>query len=919
MADHTKCDAGLRKILSGLLSVGYLCLCATHVHAAETQESFSQFLAGGVDTDLASSWLSYLFAGEMSLPERGGGTLESLTVSLRQALHIYGLSMFVLGGFFLMAQLVSMVAETAQTGVVMGRRANQLWAPIRLLVGISLLIPFTSGLSLGQHLVVKIATSGSELATEGWQSVVKNIGAGVFQPLAPHLPDVGRVVATAVEMELCRSIYQLAYTTASVNTVASLAGTMQDFTKTSVGRLNDETWSYTNDIFPKVALCGSYSFLSPVADQDQNSPQDDVYVSFVAAAARTSAERLAYQVQSLANAAAPTFLVTSGPNKEAPADMKASLSSFVKEQTKLIEDKQAQILHQWQQTHTPTVLASNEAQGWLSAGALPFTLTRQQMALGDLSERALPKVKPPLLGHQVLTHEAWEKAARDHLRMGAAVPAQFETYNAIYHHVSDGMQRARAWLYEGQVDDVQAILPDQQDLKDTLGPYTDSEQAQTVLSRLVTTGAVSFGVFARSPHDGTLSAQQSSTSSSLPERAFVAQPLQMLAEMGRRYMGYGTWLLGMLSPALSEPASFGAAVCFGVIAFLFWLAGACLLFAVPFIPFFRFLVAALGWAVAVLGAVLSLPLVALAHLYPVGDGLAGPVARQAYWLWLSLFIRPALILLGFVGGLLFFFLGVALLNGLMLDWGASTLMPQSQAFWLLRAGLALIYALAVLILAHVAFRGVSLFPTLLQEWINTRGPLPETNGATGGHLPTANNGGQPLSLFSVMEKGNTTTADALTNLSESMKNIRKGRYAATTQDIARRQAQDAQFPPLPEIKAAQRAQARAEAHAFAKAEGSGTAGGTRHETVAAAAASSNPEEMKAMAISRHMVPDDKAGKGAAAALAGANLLAPDEHKLTKAMKKADDKKDDSPEQESVGVDASNNPFAADQTDTKPEK
>lgn len=903
-----------------LLCLGLLIFCGvTQAQASPAQESLSPLLSDNAAGDLAMFWLSFLFDGETTSSSRGTDTLTALAIALRQALNVYGLSMFVIGGFLLLAQLVSMIAETAQSGVVMGRRANQLWAPIRLLVGIVLLIPFGSGLSLGQHAVVKIAASGSELASEAWQGLVESVGDKAFTPLTPRLPDVGRVVSVAVEMELCRSMYQLAAATTPSDSIVGLAGAIQDFKKRPSGRLSDETWSYTNEFFPRADLCGSYSFLSPVSSEAAGGEQAEMYAAFVDEAAHASAERLAYQTRSLAGGLAPSFLISA--NKTPPADVRMALSGLLKEQTLLIEAKQAQIQEQWGQQRTNAVLASSVVRGWLSAGAFPFTLTREQISLGELSGRALPKVKAPLLGHDVLTREAWEKAARDNLQPTLLPAGQLDTYNTMYRRLDEGMRQARTWLYKSQVGNVQAVLPDQQELKDALGLYTDSELAQTTLARLVTTGAISYGVFARSLQSATFTDRQNTASSPLPDRSFMTQPLQTLAEMGRRYMGYGSWLLGMLSPAFAEPATMGMSISFGVISILFWVAGACLLFAVPFIPFFRFVIAALGWGLSVLGAVLSLPLVALAHLNPSGEGFAGPLARQAYWLWLSLFIRPALILLGFVGGLLFFFLGVALLNSFMLDWVTSIAMPQSQAFWVMRAGLSLLYALAVLILAHVSFRGLTLFPQLLNEWVNTRGSLPETLAVAGTGQTTGSPDTQSaMPIISVIERGGAVASGLLSNLSHSVQGRKGQADRPSSTEIARRQAQAAQFPHVPEMKAAERVQARAEAHAFARAESGSGAEGGKPEVVAAAAASSNADELKAMAIARHMVPDDKGGKVPSVSV---NLLAADLDKLSKAMKKVggkpEDTKAESAEQEATAVDAENNPFASDKPDTKPEE
>jgi uncharacterized membrane protein YgcG len=77
------------------------------------------------------------------------------------------------------------------------------------------------------------------------------------------------------------------------------------------------------------------------------------------------------------------------------------------------------------------------------------------------------------------------------------------------------------------------------------------------------------------------------------------------------------------------------------------LMGAVLSAVIPMIPYVLWIGVVLGWMVLVVEAVIASPLWAVAHLAPDGDGVVGR-GGQGYMLVLSLTLRPALMVLGFI-------------------------------------------------------------------------------------------------------------------------------------------------------------------------------------------------------------------------------------------------------------------------------
>ncbi|MEK7801487.1 MAG: hypothetical protein AAB276_03440, partial [Pseudomonadota bacterium] len=115
-----------------------------------------------------------------------------------QALHamfnFYSTGLLIIGMMILMYFVIVIVAETAQTGTPFGKRFNKLWAPLRLVIALGLLIPISSGLNSAQFIVLYAAKYGSNFGTNGWLLYNSNIPQGmptgdieiIAKPQAPN-------------------------------------------------------------------------------------------------------------------------------------------------------------------------------------------------------------------------------------------------------------------------------------------------------------------------------------------------------------------------------------------------------------------------------------------------------------------------------------------------------------------------------------------------------------------------------------------------------------------------------------------------------------------------------------------------------------------------------------------------------------
>lgn len=91
-------------------------------------------------------------------------------------------------------------------------------------------------------------------------------------------------------------------------------------------------------------------------------------------------------------------------------------------------------------------------------------------------------------------------------------------------------------------------------------------------------------------------------------------------------------------------------------------AGFILFYIVPFLPFIYFFFALGGWIKGIFEAMVGAPLWALAHLRIDGEGLSGKDAASGYYLIFEIFLRPILVIFGFLASITTFSAIVSVLN-----------------------------------------------------------------------------------------------------------------------------------------------------------------------------------------------------------------------------------------------------------------
>ncbi len=112
--------------------------------------------------------------------------------------------------------------------------------------------------------------------------------------------------------------------------------------------------------------------------------------------------------------------------------------------------------------------------------------------------------------------------------------------------------------------------------------------------------------------------------------------------------------------AVSEVAAWVRPIMFAIIGMLMSV-GVILGFYMPLYPFMVFTFSIIAWLVAVIEAMAAAPLVAFGLTHPEGHDFLGK-AEQAIMLALSVFLRPALMILGLISGMILSFVAFKIIN-----------------------------------------------------------------------------------------------------------------------------------------------------------------------------------------------------------------------------------------------------------------
>jgi conjugal transfer/type IV secretion protein DotA/TraY len=726
------------------------------------------FISPVKEKDWAIQWIDFLFQGktmvssfnEQLVPPEG----NMLQIALADALSFYSTAVLALAGFLLLYHLIFMVAEAAQSGKPMGR-ANQIWAPIRLVFAIGMLVPVGTGgdggsvvgYNTGQYVSMQIGRWGSGLASNVWQRFLDRLNAEASigkckdtTGKAPSCigvgPDSSDIVRAMIMADACAFFVQhevakfdgaakgfIGYKSGNIQRLA----TVPDATKPGphfLSLVHSRPDHYGTDISLK-DFCGGFEVPKPV---------EGPYAAVYTAQASKFKEFFTH----------PTNFV----NTYAPHSLKDVVVDAAEREKALEEASQriGRYVHAFNGIMTKAAMDGlNTAEtamkadksynlggdyyfedGWLMAGAW-FNQIASIMAVRSASVRhGMPQMIDPSLGGPV----------KDNNVRGVIKTVQASYYDFLG-FVNQAFAKAELDiynnLYDGGIPSETIQLHPIHYSKQSWLETSSADNIIVVVMRLID----EFGIYNRWWDEGGLALQFGATLNPMAELAAFGQNA---VETGMTLMAYGAvlWAAGSAVDGLADKlkiipgAGTMATKVAGVLgaaaskigslliamAGIFFLMGFTVGFIVPLYPFYRFFFGALQWLMSVAMAVVLAPLFALAHVNPYGEGLAGQNAKYGYSVLMQILLRPALMVFGLIVGLLLFTAAIHFMNGAFMVATQSTGAYTGGTNVVAKILYSIVYCAFVLILANQCFSTIGAFPQAVLSYLGMTGIKEENIG-----------------------------------------------------------------------------------------------------------------------------------------------------------------------------------------------
>lgn len=766
--------AGLPKVLLFCAVIG--CLIASFLvvitvvlslfvpaaHAAPAAGT-SIFDAPTPDCDLAINFLDYLFlGGDISVDDSCGligaamPNSQIINTALKAALGIYSTAVLIFAGIILLYHLAAMIVETAQTGVAGGKRFNQFWGPIRLVVAIGLLVPVAaSGLNSGQYIVIQIAKWGSGFASYVWTGFLDGLGAALDRGELGFVPstvpvEVGANVEGILKIVGCMEAYnKILDSTISAGNPTFNMGEMEarysDSDKDGIvydfsTKNRDAAGRRVLDVFScgKITIEPFQTFAQEGTMSVQVRALARAYYNAHVAAVATTIERAQLKSGMVYYWLPDTYKsgLTYGGMSVPPQGAVGSASIYQDAVVADIKEIQMGYYDSLRAALSSAVMENSKeiAQalkadlsklGWAGAGMLFATVTRVQGVVSNGMEGGMPVVAAAL--------GEWGGSE------GGAYRQTLGFWFEAGITALSGEHKNFIQTIEQEVNKTVAGFSDEAIARSSV-QYTGNQLAGTDLGTKPTNAAdvvknttpeQAFGIIM----SGLIKVLQTAGMANAQDDFKVqfsktANPLAEIAAMGHVNLKTGMMvsMVGGLAGAGFSwvPFAGGFVGAGGAIAVVVGTAlitsGILMAYVLPMLPFIKFFFNILSWILIVFEAVVSAPLFALAHVTPYGEGLPGDMAKKGYFFLLSIFLRPVLLIFGLIAGLLIFFVAINALNAMFNLASAGIGAPMGALAVISKMFFLLMYTVLAYITANTSFKAISFFADNGLQWMSASGP-----------------------------------------------------------------------------------------------------------------------------------------------------------------------------------------------------
>lgn len=589
----------------------------------------------------------------------------------------------VVGGMMFFWNATVGLMQSAHEGKVLGSRWSSLWAPIRILFAVGLLVPLPNmgGYNLAQAGIAYIVKGSTNIASAVWSTSATLVVTG-RTPITVPEPGVDPMVARTLFMNMaCQAVI--------TDQMAIAAGTGVEpyvIGSTIVTNPTDGSTVFQTHlsragrtIHPNI--CGSYAtppipeYLSrdqfrrvaiegiPLEDQQRlNTVWSDMHLA-AANNLNSSMASLAFNLLPDMKNRGTDIPDISDQLSQAVVESKAILSNGTQDIMAIVTDgngwsntREALLRRIRGTSGADCVRSTPEGQinlcygeGWVGAGSwymMMAQINNEITSLFAASASATP-------GHYSANPNA---LARE---LGIRAPESVSTYTGVEAFsggstVQDdtGIQETLnryAAAFDRSVDGLAALgFPmSQMSLRETANP----SDANDTLSDIDGLGSWSEDFRTRvidflSPSNGSM---------------WGEDPMIALSTMGQFLIdGAGIMVAGSAVTGFLAGPQLASLLSPFIVVLL--TAGSILAFLLPILPFIFWILAVTGYFILIVEAMIAVNLWALSHMRLDGEGLSGEGGRQGWLMILSLLMTPVLMIFGFLIGMTIFRVSASLIN-----------------------------------------------------------------------------------------------------------------------------------------------------------------------------------------------------------------------------------------------------------------
>lgn len=692
----------------------------------------------------------------------GGVFPQPMHLAYQGLLEFYSIGLLCVAAVIFSYHVVTIVVETAKTGTPFGKRFNRVWAPVRLIIALGLLIPIAHGLNAAQYIGLYAAKMGSGFATNAYYHYAAAVSSGGRATLLgdagtliakPQYPPVNELVQFMSLAWTCEIAYERLY---GFRDDADL-GTTADERQKNYDRINIRAWfvkegppesgrlavsASSGMTYDEIQKWFNYGDIAVVFG-DFNPAFPEKYKGH-----RGGVRPYCGQVN-LASAPGSGGLNADGPLERLARDYFdtfiympwfddgnmfnfETLAENIVNRTApisndrfapmLTQDDKANVIIDYQAFMQALVDSAFEdfrdnstwsdsalQHGWAGAGIWYNNIMKMN---GDFVQAMtnLPSVtKLPELMEFVLAAKANDGATIQ--PDSAFIPYLSSGKELVF---SDTRDRPIAMaLYE--TEKVWRDFSEYSAKGQTGQPGVD--MVQTIFSE---TGLISF--------------RENETQH--PMASLIVLGKSLLTKSVLAFGGGGVFgMMGRLGDGKLTKFMGGFASTFMNVAFMGLVIGFMLAYVIPLMPFMYFLFAIMTWIKSIFEAMVGLPLWALAHLRFDGDGFPTRQAMGGYYLLLDIFLRPVLIVFGMIASSLLFYalartmnntfiLAVSNLSGFDYEASKTVVTNGVGSIRYLRGLLdqvffTIIYAVIVYMLGLSCFKMIDQIPNSIMKWIGS--------------------------------------------------------------------------------------------------------------------------------------------------------------------------------------------------------